>query len=212
MQRLETLNRFSPYALAILRIVVGLIFMPHGMQKLFGFPEPPQSGLPPAFSLFWDWVDFKFGGGLLMLLGLFTRPVAFLLSGEMAVAYWMVHAPQNFVPALNGGDAAILFLLRVSPVRVHRAGSVEPGWPDRGRSSRRQGVVSLATVRTLDHRQFESLLARALNGHVVAGIGVAHHPCCGSLVSTVDLRRGGPAVATMTIPACWEKPMPTPPP
>jgi putative oxidoreductase len=109
MQRLETLNRFSPYALAILRIVAGLLFMPHGMQKLFGFPVPPESGLPPAFSLFWIGGVLEFGGGLLMLLGLFTRPVAFLLSGEMAVAYWMVHAPQGFIPALNRGDAAVLY-------------------------------------------------------------------------------------------------------
>jgi putative oxidoreductase len=109
MQRLESLNRFSPYALAVLRIVAGLIFMAHGVQKLFGFPQPPQGGLPPAFSLFWIGGILEFGGGLLVLLGLFTRPVAFLLSGEMAVAYWMVHAPQHFVPALNGGDAAILF-------------------------------------------------------------------------------------------------------
>ena len=107
--RLDALNRFTPYALAILRIVAGLIFIPHGMQKLFGFPEPPENGLPPAFSLFWIGGILEFGGGLLMLLGLFTRPVAFLLSGEMAVAYWMVHAPKNFVPALNAGDAAILY-------------------------------------------------------------------------------------------------------
>lgn len=105
----ENLGRYARYALAVLRIVAALIFMEHGTQKLFGFPAPPERGLPPAFSLFWIGAILEFGGGLLVLLGLFTRPVAFILSGEMAVAYWMVHAPRNLYPALNGGDAAILF-------------------------------------------------------------------------------------------------------
>jgi putative oxidoreductase len=109
MQYAETLERHSAYALAALRIVTALIFMAHGTQKLFGFPAPPESGLPPAFSLFWIGAIMEFAGGILILLGLFTRPVAFLLSGEMAVAYWMVHAPQSFYPVLNGGDAAILY-------------------------------------------------------------------------------------------------------
>lgn len=105
----ETLDRYSPNALAALRIVTALIFMAHGTQKLFGFPAPPEGGLPPAFSLFWIGAVMEFVGGLLILVGLLTRPVAFLLAGEMAVAYWMFHAPQNFYPALNGGDAAILY-------------------------------------------------------------------------------------------------------
>jgi putative oxidoreductase len=105
----ETLDRYSPYALAALRIVTALIFMEHGTQKLFGFPAPPESGLPAAFSLFWFGAIMEFFGGLLILIGLFTRPVAFLLAGEMAVAYWLVHAPHSFYPALNGGDAAILY-------------------------------------------------------------------------------------------------------
>jgi putative oxidoreductase len=65
--------------------------------------------MPPAFSLFWIGGVLEMVGGFLILVGLFTRPVAFLLSGEMAVAYWMVHAPRNVFPALNGGDAAILY-------------------------------------------------------------------------------------------------------
>jgi putative oxidoreductase len=105
----ETLDRYSPNALAALRIVTALIFMAHGTQKLFGFPAPPESGLPPAFSLFWIGAVMELVGGLLILVGLLTRPVAFLLAGEMAVAYWMSHAPQNFYPILNGGDAAILY-------------------------------------------------------------------------------------------------------
>jgi putative oxidoreductase len=105
----DTLDRYTPYALAVLRIVTALIFIEHGTQKLFGFPAPPPSGLPPAFSLFWFGAIMESLGGLLILVGLFTRPVAFLLSGEMAVAYWMFHAPRSFFPILNGGDAAILY-------------------------------------------------------------------------------------------------------
>jgi len=106
MHRLE---KFSPYALAALRIIAALLFIEHGTQKLFAFPAAPQGGLPPAFSIFWIGAILELGGGLLILLVAFTRPVAFILSGEMAVAYWMFHAPANFYPALNGGDAAILF-------------------------------------------------------------------------------------------------------
>jgi putative oxidoreductase len=109
MQDAGTLDRYSPYALAALRIVAALIFMEHGTQKLFGFPAPPESGRPPAFSLFWLGGVMEFLGGLFVLVGLFTRPVAFLLAGEMAVAYWMFHAPRSFFPVLNGGDAAILY-------------------------------------------------------------------------------------------------------
>lgn len=109
MHHTGTLDRYSPYAIAALRVVTALIFMSHGTQKLFGFPAPPEEGLPPAFSLFWLGAVLEFGGGLLILAGLFTRPIAFLLSGEMAVAYWMYHAPTSFFPLLNGGDSAILY-------------------------------------------------------------------------------------------------------
>jgi putative oxidoreductase len=86
-----------------------LIFIPHGTQKLFGFPAPPASGLPPLLSLFGIGAILELVGGLLILVGLWTRPVAFILAGEMAVAYWMFHFPRNFYPTLNGGDAAILY-------------------------------------------------------------------------------------------------------
>lgn len=109
MFQAETLERYTPYALAILRIVTALIFMEHGTQKLFGFPAPPQSGQPPLLSLSGIGGIMEFVGGFLILIGLFTRPVAFLLSGEMAVAYWLFHAPRSFFPVLNGGDAAILY-------------------------------------------------------------------------------------------------------
>lgn len=105
----ERLDSYRPHALAALRIATAIIFMLHGMQKLFGFPVPPEFGLPPAFSLFWIGAILELVGGAFILVGLFTRLVAFILSGQMAVAYWMVHAPQNFYPTLNGGDAAILY-------------------------------------------------------------------------------------------------------
>ncbi len=109
MPNSDTLERWTPYALAALRIVTALIFMLHGTQKLFGFPAPPESGMPPIFSLFGIGGILELVGGLLILVGFFTRPVAFILAGEMAVAYWMFHAPQSMYPALNGGDAAILY-------------------------------------------------------------------------------------------------------
>jgi putative oxidoreductase len=109
MRFADSLDRYTPYALAALRIVAALIFMEHGTQKLFGFPAPPASGQPPLLSLLGIGAVMELVGGLLILLGLFTRPVAFLLAGEMAVAYWMFHAPRSFYPVLNGGDAAILY-------------------------------------------------------------------------------------------------------
>jgi putative oxidoreductase len=109
MRYADTLDRYTPYALAALRIVAALLFMAHGTQKLFGFPEPSSNGLPSAFSLLWIGAILEAAGGLLILIGLFTRPMAFVLAGEMAVAYWMFHAPRNFYPVLNGGDASILF-------------------------------------------------------------------------------------------------------
>ncbi len=105
----HTLDRWSPQALAVLRIVTALIFMLHGTQKLFGFPAPPESGIPPLMSLYGIGAVLELVGGFLILVGFLTRPVAFVLAGEMAVAYWMFHAPQSMYPALNGGDAAILY-------------------------------------------------------------------------------------------------------
>ncbi|HEV2560235.1 MAG TPA: DoxX family protein [Microvirga sp.] len=105
----DRLDRYTPYALATLRIATAIIFMLHGSQKLFGFPAPPQSGLPPLFSLLGIGGVLELVGGFLILIGAFTRPVAFVLSGEMAVAYWMFHAPRSLYPVLNGGDASILY-------------------------------------------------------------------------------------------------------
>ncbi len=100
---------WAPRVLSLLRIAAALLFIEHGTQKLFGFPAPTAGAGPAAFSLIWFAAVLEFGGGLAVLAGLFTRPVALLLSGEMAVAYWMAHAPRSPFPVLNGGDAAILF-------------------------------------------------------------------------------------------------------
>jgi putative oxidoreductase len=99
---------WSPRILGLLRIVTGLLFMEHGAQKLIGFP-PSDHGSPELVSLLGVAGILELVGGFFVLIGLFTRPIAFLLSGEMAVAYWMVHAPKSIYPALNGGDAAILY-------------------------------------------------------------------------------------------------------
>jgi putative oxidoreductase len=82
--------------------------MEHGAQKLLGFP-PSDHGSPEILTLLWFAGVLELVGGFFILIGWFTRPVALLLAGEMAVAYWMAHAPKSIYPALNGGDAAILF-------------------------------------------------------------------------------------------------------
>jgi putative oxidoreductase len=98
---------WAPRMLSVLRIVAALIFLEHGTQKLLNFPPHPK---PPAmFDLSWWAAIFEIIGGPLLLVGLFTRPVAFILSGQMAVAYWVAHAPRSMYPVLNNGDAAILY-------------------------------------------------------------------------------------------------------
>jgi putative oxidoreductase len=99
---------WAPRLLSLLRIVSALVFMEHGTQKLLGFPPSPVPG-PAPMSLLWFGGILELAGGFLVLIGLFSRPVAFVLAGEMAAAYWMFHAPKGPFPALNGGDAAILF-------------------------------------------------------------------------------------------------------
>jgi putative oxidoreductase len=101
--------KWRPRILSILRIVVALLFMTHGAQKLFGFPAPLPGGGPPLMSFFGVSGILEFFGGLFILLGLFTRPVAFILAGEMAVAYFMMHASAGFWPLLNQGEAAVLY-------------------------------------------------------------------------------------------------------
>jgi len=106
---MPNLDAWSPRVLSILRIITALLFMEHGLMKLFHFPAP-QPGAPdplPALLMAAAWIEVV-GGGLLAL-GLFTRAVAFVCSGEMAVGYFMAHAPNGFYPALNMGEAAVLY-------------------------------------------------------------------------------------------------------
>lgn len=104
------LSRWTPHALALLRIVAGLIFLEHGTQKFLSFPAGEMAGMGLGFANLGAWAGLiEIVCGLLIALGLFTRPAAFLASGTMAVAYWYAHAPQDFFPVNNGGDAAILY-------------------------------------------------------------------------------------------------------
>jgi putative oxidoreductase len=102
---------WTPYLRSILRIVTAFLFMQVGTAKLFAFPGAviPGGGTAPLGSLPGVAGLLEAFGGLFVLIGLFTRPVAFLLSGEMAVAYFMAHAPRGFWPVLNGGAPAALY-------------------------------------------------------------------------------------------------------
>ena len=101
--------RWAPYLLGLLRIVAAFLFMAHGTQKLFGMPAAEPRMPVVLGSLMGVAAILETFGGLLLLLGLLTRPVAFVLAGEMAVAYFKMHAPQGFWPLLNRGEPAVLF-------------------------------------------------------------------------------------------------------
>lgn len=100
---------WTPRLLSVLRIIAAFFLIPHGAQKLFGFLAAPNSNRPPMFGQMWIGGVLEFFGGLLLLFGLFTRPVAFILSGMMAVAYFQMHAPQGFWPLQNRGELAALY-------------------------------------------------------------------------------------------------------
>ncbi len=105
------LQRWQPQLLAILRVVVGLLFVEHALIKLAGFPPGGKPGLQEVGSFLWIAGVIELVTGALVTLGLFIRLAAFIAAGEMAVAYWMVHAKMGFYPAVNMGEAAILFCL-----------------------------------------------------------------------------------------------------
>lgn len=102
---------WAPYLLSVLRIIAAFLFFEYGTAKLFAFPGPlmPNGATVPVTSLPGFAGLLEFAGGVLLLVGLLTRPVAFLLSGEMAVAYFIGHAGKGFWPVLNGGAPAVLF-------------------------------------------------------------------------------------------------------
>lgn len=112
-------ERYAPQAYALFRIVSGFLFLQHGLQKLFGVlggtavPLPTQMGLAGIIETF---------GGLLIMIGLFTRPAAFIASGQMAAAYFLVHQPQGALPILNQGELATLFCFAFLYIAARGAG------------------------------------------------------------------------------------------
>jgi putative oxidoreductase len=103
-------HALAPVLLSVLRIVAAFLFMQPGMMKLFGFPIAMPAGVSmPVFSQIWFAGVLEVFGGALLVIGLFTRPVAFLLSGEMMVAYFQGHAPNGFWPLANGGIDAVFY-------------------------------------------------------------------------------------------------------
>jgi putative oxidoreductase len=105
----ETLNAWASRALSVLRIITGLMIIEHGTAKLLGYPVVASFANLKLFSLLGAAGIIELVGGALLILGLFTQPAAFILGGEMAVAYFMVHAPRSFFPLINGGTLAIIY-------------------------------------------------------------------------------------------------------
>ena len=105
---LDRIGKYWPETLGVVRIITGLLFLEHGTAKLFGFPHAAMAQ-PEMGTLLWFQGIIELVGGALFAVGFLTRPVAFILAGDMAVAYFMAHAPKNAFPMLNGGDAAILY-------------------------------------------------------------------------------------------------------
>ena len=110
MSSIETLcQSWAPRLLSVLRIIIGLLFIEHGTSKFFGFPSGGDTGSVALFSLIGLSGVLELVGGVLLTLGLFTRITAFILSGEMAVAYFVVHAPSSFFPLINRGEPAVFY-------------------------------------------------------------------------------------------------------
>ena len=101
------LSKYSPQCYALMRIIAGFLFLWHGAQKLFGFPAPMPPGVPPF--VIYGAGPIELIGGILIMIGLFTRWAAFIASGLMAAAYWMVHGTRTFLPLLNEGELAALY-------------------------------------------------------------------------------------------------------
>jgi putative oxidoreductase len=99
---------YAPQAYALLRMVTGFLFLWHGSQKVLGYPPMPPDVDPPAFIV-WSAGPIELLGGLLVMLGLFTRVAAFLASGLMAFAYWMAHGLKDLLPVNNGGELAVIY-------------------------------------------------------------------------------------------------------
>lgn len=117
------LATWNPRLLGVLRIVLGFLYIQHGTAKLFGVPHVAMFDGLQLMSLMGVAGVLELVGGALLLVGLFTRPVAFVLSGQMAFAYFMMHAPQGFFPVLNGGELAVLYCFAFLYYAVAGAGA-----------------------------------------------------------------------------------------
>ena len=110
MQRLDELcAAWAPRLMSVLRIIAALVILQYALTKLFGFPDVQGLANQPAFTLYWITGVIELVFGVLTLIGLFTRFATFILSGEMAFAYFIEHAPHSFFPVLNEGNEAVLF-------------------------------------------------------------------------------------------------------
>jgi putative oxidoreductase len=114
---------WTPRILGLLRIIIGFLYLQHGMAKLFGMPHIAMFDGVQLFSLMGAAGVLELVGGVLLLVGLFTRPVAFILCGQMAVAYFMAHAPNGFLPILNQGELAVLYCFAFLYLSVAGAGA-----------------------------------------------------------------------------------------
>ena len=135
------LDRWSPQALGVTRIVAGLIFLEHGTQKFLSFPGGERAGGGWAFDGLGSYAGIiEIVTGILITVGWLTRPAAFLASGTMAVAYWYAHAPQDFFPVNNGGDAAILYCFFFLYLVFRGPGAFSVDGPER--LPQRSGTIS----------------------------------------------------------------------
>jgi|tagenome__1003787_1003787.scaffolds.fasta_scaffold20221828_2 putative oxidoreductase len=133
----------------LLRVITGALFMQHGLQKLFGLlmdPGKPWNGPPPMFSQFWVAGVLECFGGFLIVIGLLTVPVAFLLAGEMAVAYFTSHFPRSFWPIINNGEHTVLFCFVFLYLFATGAGpfSLDAMLRNRRNGGRREGTLRAA--------------------------------------------------------------------
>jgi putative oxidoreductase len=114
------LKPYEPQLYALFRIVIGFLFLWHGSQKLFGFPGT-MPGEVPAFILYTAG-PIELVGGILVMIGLFTSPAAFICSGLMAAAYWMAHGPNALLPILNHGELAVIYCFAFLFIAARGAG------------------------------------------------------------------------------------------